>query len=136
MPCCVVQDELSGADIKAVCTEAGLLALRERRMRVTQVGAEQEASQSVSHLLDPSNSTRLEMFMGVNIWLWTCGSIPLSSSVGKCFDTRACCMSSCDPCACRLTSARQRRKCSTRRKRACRRACICRLVCLNYFPCW
>jgi 26S proteasome regulatory subunit T2 len=31
-----VQDELSGADIKAMCTEAGLLALRERRMRVTQ----------------------------------------------------------------------------------------------------
>ena len=30
------QDELSGADIKAVCTESGLLALRERRMRVTQ----------------------------------------------------------------------------------------------------
>jgi 26S proteasome regulatory subunit T2 len=28
------KDELSGADIKAVCTEAGLLALRERRMRV------------------------------------------------------------------------------------------------------
>jgi len=26
---------LSGADIKAICTEAGLLALRERRMRVT-----------------------------------------------------------------------------------------------------
>jgi len=33
----VLQDELSGADIKAVCTEAGLLALRERRMRVTHV---------------------------------------------------------------------------------------------------
>lgn len=32
-----LQDELSGADIKAVCTEAGLLALRERRMRVTHV---------------------------------------------------------------------------------------------------
>lgn len=32
-----MQDELSGADIKAVCTEAGLLALRERRMRVTHV---------------------------------------------------------------------------------------------------
>ena len=32
----VLQDELSGADIKAMCTEAGLLALRERRMRVTQ----------------------------------------------------------------------------------------------------
>ena len=31
----LLQDELSGADIKAVCTEAGLLALRERRMRVT-----------------------------------------------------------------------------------------------------
>ena len=30
-----LQDELSGADIKAMCTESGLLALRERRMRVT-----------------------------------------------------------------------------------------------------
>lgn len=29
------KDDLSGADIKALCTEAGLLALRERRMRVT-----------------------------------------------------------------------------------------------------
>lgn len=29
------KDDLSGADIKAVCTEAGLLALRDRRMRVT-----------------------------------------------------------------------------------------------------
>jgi 26S proteasome regulatory subunit T2 len=29
------KDELSGADIKAICSEAGLLALRERRMRVT-----------------------------------------------------------------------------------------------------
>lgn len=29
------KDELSGADIKAICTEAGLLALRERRMQVT-----------------------------------------------------------------------------------------------------
>ncbi|KRX04718.1 P-loop containing nucleoside triphosphate hydrolase [Pseudocohnilembus persalinus] len=28
------KDELSGADIKALCTEAGLLALRERRMKV------------------------------------------------------------------------------------------------------
>ena len=27
----------SGADIKAVCTEAGLLALRERRMKVTHL---------------------------------------------------------------------------------------------------
>eukprot|EP00518_Triparma_eleuthera_P010560 CAMPEP_0182480120 /NCGR_PEP_ID=MMETSP1319-20130603/35275_1 /TAXON_ID=172717 /ORGANISM="Bolidomonas pacifica, Strain RCC208" /LENGTH=317 /DNA_ID=CAMNT_0024681589 /DNA_START=3 /DNA_END=953 /DNA_ORIENTATION=- len=30
------KDQLSGADIKAICTEAGLLALRERRMKVTQ----------------------------------------------------------------------------------------------------
>ena len=30
------KDELSGADIKAICTEAGLLALRERRMEVSQ----------------------------------------------------------------------------------------------------
>merc|ERR1712178_636797 len=30
-----VKDDLSGADIKAICTEAGLLALRERRMKVT-----------------------------------------------------------------------------------------------------
>merc|ERR1712086_705311 len=30
------RDELSGADIKAVCTEAGMLALRERRMKVCQ----------------------------------------------------------------------------------------------------
>lgn len=29
-----LKDELSGADIKAMCTEAGLLALRERRMQV------------------------------------------------------------------------------------------------------
>ena len=29
------KDELSGADIKAVCSEAGMLALRERRMKVT-----------------------------------------------------------------------------------------------------
>jgi 26S proteasome regulatory subunit T2 len=30
----LAKDELSGADIKAVCTEAGMLALRERRMKV------------------------------------------------------------------------------------------------------
>ncbi|KAI3381077.1 hypothetical protein SNEBB_001423 [Seison nebaliae] len=30
----VTKDDLSGADIKAICTEAGLLALRERRMKV------------------------------------------------------------------------------------------------------
>lgn len=31
------KDEFSGADIKAICTEAGLLALRERRMKVRQL---------------------------------------------------------------------------------------------------
>ena len=31
----MAKDDLSGADIKAMCTEAGLLALRERRMRIT-----------------------------------------------------------------------------------------------------
>ena len=31
----MAKDELSGADIKAICSEAGLLALRERRMKVT-----------------------------------------------------------------------------------------------------
>lgn len=30
------KDELSGADIKAICTEAGMAALRERRMTVSQ----------------------------------------------------------------------------------------------------
>ena len=30
----VQQDDIAGADIKAMCTEAGLLALRERRMKV------------------------------------------------------------------------------------------------------
>jgi ATP-dependent 26S proteasome regulatory subunit len=33
---CCRPDDGAGADIKAVCTESGLLALRERRMRVTQ----------------------------------------------------------------------------------------------------
>ena len=30
----MAKDDLSGADIKAICTESGLLALRERRMKV------------------------------------------------------------------------------------------------------
>lgn len=33
----MTKDEFSGADIKAICTEAGLLALRERRMKVTNL---------------------------------------------------------------------------------------------------
>ena len=31
----MAKDDLSGADIKAICTEAGLMALREHRMKVT-----------------------------------------------------------------------------------------------------
>ena len=31
----MAKDELSGADIKAMCTEAGLIALRERRMKIS-----------------------------------------------------------------------------------------------------
>lgn len=31
----MTKDDLSGADIKAICTEAGLMALRDRRMKVT-----------------------------------------------------------------------------------------------------
>lgn len=33
----MTKDEFSGADIEAICTGAGLLALRERRMKVTQL---------------------------------------------------------------------------------------------------
>jgi len=33
----MAKDDLSAADIKAVCTEAGLLALRERKMGVSKV---------------------------------------------------------------------------------------------------
>ena len=33
----MTKDEFSGADIKAICTEAGLLALRERRMKVSLI---------------------------------------------------------------------------------------------------
>jgi len=32
----MTKDDLSGADIKAICTESGLMALRERRMKVIQ----------------------------------------------------------------------------------------------------
>jgi len=35
------KEDISGADIKAICTEAGLMALRERRMKVTQADFKQ-----------------------------------------------------------------------------------------------
>lgn len=43
------KDDLSGADIKAMCTEAGLIALRERRMKVTKKDFEQ-AKEKVLYL--------------------------------------------------------------------------------------
>lgn len=48
-----MKDDLSGADIKAVCTEAGLLALRERRMRVNKADFT-EAREKVRLLLPRS----------------------------------------------------------------------------------
>lgn len=33
-----MNDDLSGADIKAMCTEAGLIALRERTLKVIKSG--------------------------------------------------------------------------------------------------
>lgn len=52
------KENLSGADVKAICTEAGLLALRERRMKVTMkdfLKAKEKTLQlkkaSVPHLL-------------------------------------------------------------------------------------
>ena len=43
------KDDLSGADIKAMCTEAGLIALRERRMKVTKEDFE-KAKEKVLYL--------------------------------------------------------------------------------------
>lgn len=49
----LLQDELSGADIKAMCTEAGLLALRERRMRVTQADFKKSRDKVRASALEP-----------------------------------------------------------------------------------
>jgi 26S proteasome regulatory subunit T2 len=43
------KDELSGADIKAMCTEAGLIALRERRMKINKADFE-KAKEKVLYL--------------------------------------------------------------------------------------
>ena len=43
------KEQLSGADVKAICTEAGLLALRERRMKVTMKDF-QKAKEKTLHL--------------------------------------------------------------------------------------
>jgi len=44
------KDDLSGADIKAVCTEAGLLALRERRMKIIN-------KNKIAHKYNPSGTS-------------------------------------------------------------------------------
>lgn len=43
------KDDLNGADIKAMCTEAGLLALRERRMKVTLEDFEKAKDKGTDH---------------------------------------------------------------------------------------
>ena len=45
----LAKDDLSGADAKAICTEAGLLALRERRMKVSMADF-RKAKETVLHL--------------------------------------------------------------------------------------
>jgi len=47
------KNELSGADIKAMCTEAGLLALRERRMKITQA----DFKKAIERILYKKNSS-------------------------------------------------------------------------------
>mmetsp|Transcript_10197 Transcript_10197/g.20402 ORF Transcript_10197/g.20402 Transcript_10197/m.20402 type:complete len:441 (-) Transcript_10197:175-1497(-) len=44
----MTKDDLSGADIKAICTESGLLALRERRMRIVHTDF-RKAKEKVMH---------------------------------------------------------------------------------------
>jgi len=43
------KEDLSGADIKAMCTEAGMIALRERRLKVTHEDF-RKAKQVIMHL--------------------------------------------------------------------------------------
>ena len=78
------KDDLSGADIKAVCTEAGLLALRERRMRVTKADFA-SAREKVCWPMDIVSvklGSQVNMFrfcigrMKVHPKAYTCNSIP------------------------------------------------------------
>jgi 26S proteasome regulatory subunit T2 len=52
------KDEMSGADIKAICTEAGLLALRDRRMKVCQDDFI-KAKENVQYRKDKGSYTKL-----------------------------------------------------------------------------
>ncbi|GAB5590642.1 ATPase of 26S proteasome regulatory subunit 4 [Umbelopsis nana] len=57
------KDDLSGADIKAICTEAGLLALRERRMKVVAEDlrkAREKSAEDKAVAKNPMRELRLE----------------------------------------------------------------------------
>ena len=54
------KDELSGADIKAMCTEAGLLALRERRMKVSHAEFKKADMDARNGSLSGTRRTNLE----------------------------------------------------------------------------
>lgn len=132
--CVCSQDELSGADIKAVCTEAGLLALRERRMRVTQV-------RGLAGLTECHRSYGLEILPARRIPFHTsraCDAqgdfkghitillVGLLTVGGLMIASECVCVRVRGVSAYRLTSARPRRRCCTRRRKACQRGCICR----------
>ena len=53
----MTKDDLSGVDIKVVCTEVSLLALREQRMRVTEVDFT-TAKEMVCSFVDVMNAPR------------------------------------------------------------------------------
>lgn len=87
------KDDLSGADIKAVCTEAGLLALRERRMRVTKADFA-SAREKVCWLLDTASvnwSSCTDFFrscierMKAHLKAYTCSSVLLSRTSYVCY---------------------------------------------------
>ncbi|EOB14567.1 26S protease regulatory subunit 8 [Nosema bombycis CQ1] len=48
----------SGAEVKAVCTEAGMFALRERRVHVTQEDFELAVSKVMKKSTDPNSDLR------------------------------------------------------------------------------
>lgn len=68
----MTKDDLSGADIKAVCTEAGLLALRERRMRVTKEDFT-SAREKVLYRKDENTVSRLDR----GVLTPACGTVSL-----------------------------------------------------------
>ncbi|KAH7862220.1 hypothetical protein Vadar_001602 [Vaccinium darrowii] len=57
------RDEFSGADIKAICTEAGLLALRERRMKTMR----NEGPEVIANNSSPCRGQRLLQTVGPDL---------------------------------------------------------------------